>query len=232
MQGRSTLASCLHRINTNYYSQRHAVPEEERSNDNETVAVDLHPHWWSFAEPVAALVASLALAVLVFVVADGDVQKWLSVVTLLLIVGTAALVVVRYGRWATTHFVVTNDRVIFRTGIIAKSGIEIPLERVNNVNSAQSMFERMVGAGDLMIESGGEEGQQRFTDIRRPDLVKNTIHEQINLNERNVYREGLAPLAGAGADVATQLEKLEAMRDRGTITHEEFEPQKRRLLNS
>jgi len=126
--------------------------------------------------------------------------------------------------------VVTNDRVIFRTGIVAKSGIEIPLERVNNVNSAQSMFERIVGAGDLMIESGGEEGQQRFTDIRRPDLVKNMIHQQININERNVYREGLAPLTAGNADVATQLEKLEAMRDRGTLTPEEFEQQKRRLL--
>jgi uncharacterized membrane protein YdbT with pleckstrin-like domain len=199
-------------------------------NDNETVAVDLHPHWWFFTEPIAALLASLALAVLVFVVADGDVQKWLSVVTLVLIVGTAAWLVYRYGRWATTHFVVTNDRVIFRTGIVAKSGIEIPLERVNNVNSAQSMFERIVGAGDLMIESGGEEGQQRFTDIRRPDLVKNMIHQQININERNVYREGLAPLTAGNADVATQLEKLEAMRDRGTLTPEEFEQQKRRLL--
>jgi len=64
-------------------------------NDNETVAVDLHPHWWFFTEPIAALLASLALAVLVFVVADGDVQKWLSVVTLVLIVGTAAWLVYR-----------------------------------------------------------------------------------------------------------------------------------------
>ena len=28
-------------------------------NDYETVAVDLHPHWWHFAEPVSALVGSI-----------------------------------------------------------------------------------------------------------------------------------------------------------------------------
>jgi uncharacterized membrane protein YdbT with pleckstrin-like domain len=201
-------------------------------NDDETVAVDLHPHWWYFAEPVAALVGSIVLAILVFVVADGDVQKWLSLLALVLLVGTAIWLVVRYGKWATTYFVVTSDRLIFRTGIVAKSGIEIPLERVNNVNSAQSVFERLVGAGDLMIESGGEEGQQRFTDIRRPDKVKNIIHQQINVNERNVFRDvgfGQGPAAG-GTDVASQLEKLEAMRDRGTLTPDEFESQKRRLL--
>ena len=198
-------------------------------NDDETVAVDLHPHWWYFAEPVAAVVGSLVLAILVFVVSDGDVQQWLSVLALVLLVGSAIWLLIRYGKWATTNFVVTSDRVIYRSGIIGKSGIEIPLERVNNVNSSQSVFERMVGAGDLMIESGGEEGQQRFTDIRRPERVKQIIHQQINVNERAVFRDvGLG--GAAGTDVATQLEKLEGMRDRGTLTPEEFDAQKRRLL--
>ena len=39
-------------------------------------------------------------------------------------------------------------------------------------------------------------------------------------------RSGAAP----AADVATQLEKLEGMRDRGTLSPEEFEAQKRKLL--
>ncbi len=201
-------------------------------NDDETVAVDLHPHWWYFAEPVATLVGALILAILAISFTDGDTQKWLSLIALGLIIVSAVWLVIRYGKWGTTNFVVTNDRVIFRTGIVAKSGIEIPLERVNNVNSSQSVFERIVGAGDLMIESGGEDGQQRFTDIRRPDRVKNIIHQQINVNERNVFRDvGLGgPSAAGGTDLATQLEKLEGMRDRGTLTPEEFESQKRRLL--
>jgi uncharacterized membrane protein YdbT with pleckstrin-like domain len=200
-------------------------------NDDETIAVDLHPHWWYFSEPIAALVGSLVLAILAIVFTNDDAQKWLSLLALGLIVVSAVWLVYRYGKWATTNFVVTNDRVIFRTGIIAKSGIEIPLERVNNVNSNQTVFERLVGAGDLMIESGGEDGQQRFTDIRRPDRVKNLIHQQINVNERNVFRDvGLGQAGVAGTDVASQLEKLEGMRDRGTLTPDEFETQKRRLL--
>ena len=78
----------------------------------------------------------------------------------------------RYLTWATINFVITSDRVIYRSGLIAKHGIEIPLERVNNVSFRQGIFERMIGAGDLLIESGGEDGQQRFTDIRDPERVQ------------------------------------------------------------
>lgn len=200
-------------------------------NDDETVAVDLNPHWWYFAEPLASLIGSLVLAILVFALTDGDARRVLSYITLGLIIGTALWVIVRYAKWATTHFVVTNHRVIFRAGIVAKSGIEIPLERVNNVHSQQSVFERVVGAGDLMIESGGMEGQQRFTDIRNPMRVKNSIHEQI-VEYKRLVREGDSSggFAAPPTDVVEQLERLEGMLERGTLTPEEFEAQKHRLL--
>jgi uncharacterized membrane protein YdbT with pleckstrin-like domain len=137
--------------------------------------------------------------------------------------------IIRYLKWSTTSFVITSDRIIFRNGIIAKSGIEIPLERVNNVNFKQSIFERVIGAGDLLIESGGETGQSRFTDIRKPENVKNLIHTQMEVNQQRSFT--FHPPAGSGAvDVAGQLEKLEGLRDRGSITPEEFEAQKRKLL--
>jgi hypothetical protein len=34
-------------------------------NDDETIALDLHPHWWSFAEPAGALIVALLLSILV-----------------------------------------------------------------------------------------------------------------------------------------------------------------------
>ncbi|MFV0309690.1 MAG: PH domain-containing protein [Desertimonas sp.] len=195
-------------------------------NDYETVALDLHPHWWHFAEPAFALVGSIVLGIIVLAT---DAPDFLKYVALALIIATAIWLVVRYVQYATTNFVITSDRLIFRTGIIAKSGIEIPLERVNSVHFRQSVFERMIGAGDLLIESGGEIGQQRFTDIKDPDRVQNLIHSQMELNEDRMYRKDHG--ASSGADVGQQIERLEGLRDRGTITPEEFETQKRRLLD-
>jgi uncharacterized membrane protein YdbT with pleckstrin-like domain len=193
-------------------------------NDNETVVLDLHPHWWYFIEAAVALAISIVLAILTVAY---DLPNWLRWVCLFLIVASAVWLLARFLKWMTTNFVVTSDRVIFRHGLFAKSGIEIPLERVNSVHFHQGIIERILGAGDLMIESGAEMGQQRFTDVRHPERVTNTIHAQMDSNEDRMY----GGIRGANAiDVAGQLEKLEGMLQRGTITQDEFDSQKRKLL--
>lgn len=197
-------------------------------NDHETVAVDLHPHWWHFVEPVSALVGAIILGILTIAFTDSGsawrtIFGWISVI---LIVGCIFWTLARFAQWRTTNIVVTNDRVIFREGVLAKSGIEIPLERVNNVHFSQGIIERMIGAGDLLIESGGELGQQKFTNVRRPDRVQNEIHAQMEGNERRRFQN----MQSGGSDVATQLEKLEGMLERGTLSQEEFDSQKRKLL--
>ena len=198
-------------------------------NDYEELAVDLHPHWWYFAEAVFAFVVSIVIGIIVL----GTDESWLKWIALALIVASAAWLLIRYLKWATTNFVITSDRVIFRHGVVAKSGIEIPLERVNGVHFNQSVFERVIGAGDLLIESGAEGGQQRFTDVHNPDKIQNLIHSQMELNEDRMFKKnGTAASQGGagGGDLTTQLERLEALRDRGTLTDAEFEAQKQRLL--
>jgi len=195
-------------------------------NDYETVALDLHPHWWYFAEPVLSLVGSIVLGIVVLVFLDGDAARILGYVSIALIIACAIWLSLRYAKWANTNFVITSDRVIFRSGVVAKHGIEIPLERVNNVLFNQTVFERLLGAGDLLIESGGEAGQQRFTDVRRPERVQSLIHAQMEVNESRRFG-GAVP----GSDVASQLEKLEGLLERGTLSQHEFDEQKRRLLD-
>lgn len=197
-------------------------------NDYEELAVDLHPHWWYFAEPMVALIVSIAFGILLIAVDWPSSLNWLA---LGLIVASALWLLVRYMKWATTNFVITSDRVIYRYGVVAKSGIEIPLERVNSVHFSQSIFERMIGAGDLLIESGAEGGQQRFTDIKNPDKIQNLIHAQMEENVNRMY-QGQRSSSTPNPDVTTQLERLEALRERGTLTPEEFEAQKQRLLGT
>jgi uncharacterized membrane protein YdbT with pleckstrin-like domain len=196
-------------------------------NDYETVALDLHPHWWYFVEAILAVVGAIVIGIIVLSQTDNEGLRW---VALALLVVAAVWLLARYAKWATTNFVITSDRVIYRSGVIAKHGIEIPLERVNSVHFNQGLIERMLGAGDLLIESGSEGGQQRFTDIKNPDRVQNLIHSQMELNENRMFRGGTTA-AATTSDVATQLEKLEGMLQRGTLSQEDFEAQKRRLLD-
>jgi uncharacterized membrane protein YdbT with pleckstrin-like domain len=199
-------------------------------NDYETVAVDLHPHWWYFAQPVAALIGSMLLGVLAKIYADdaGTLRVAVVYFVIALIVASMAWVVVRYLKWTTTSFVITSDRLIFRTGVVSKMGVEIPLERINTIHFSQKVFERLTGSGDLIIESGGEDGQQRFTDIRRPDQMQKAIHAQKEAHNRRRFAVSNGDVGSI--NVAGQLEKLEGMLKRGTLTAEEFQWQKDKLF--
>lgn len=201
------------------------MPYPQRNlNRDETIALDMHPHWWFFAKQTAATVVVVVLSLLA-IPRDND---WVTYPLVVLLVVVGLWLAVRYLKWVTTNFVITSQRVIFREGIIAKKGIEIPLERVNNVNFNQGIVERILGAGDLLIESGGEDGKQRFTDIRHPEAVQNLIHAQMEAvaERRAGYGRSDAPVA----DPTSQLERLADLLDRGVITQDEFEAQKARLL--
>lgn len=196
-------------------------------NADENIVLDMHPHWWYFAEPASALVIVIVLGILQASKGpDGKTGDAIRLVIIALLILSALWVVGRYLKWITTNFVMTSQRLIFRQGVFAKSGIEIPLDRVNNVNFNQSIFERILGAGDLLIESGGEDGQQRFTDIRNPEKVQNLLHAQVEVTR------GRGPGRGPSqVDTADQLERLEGMLQRGTLTQAEFDSQKRKLLD-
>ena len=97
----------------------------------------------------------------------------------------------------------------------------------------QSIFERMLGAGDLLIESAGETGQNTFTDIRKPNMVQQIVYREIEAYEnRRVDRMAgsRGPIGPAGLSVPEQLEKLHQLLQQGAINRSEYEAQKARLL--
>ena len=196
-------------------------------NDYETIVLDLHPHWWFFGSSVSTLLGSMFLTLMLKAqMPSGFFESAVSFLGLAAIIVSGAWVVVQLIKWRTTYFVVTSHRLIYRQGVVSRDGVEIPLERVNNVNFGQSIVERMLGVGDLLIESGGKDGQQTFSDIAQPERVQNIIHSTIQ--SRGISR---GDASAGGMSVASELERLEALRDRGTITDDEFLEQKRRLLN-
>jgi uncharacterized membrane protein YdbT with pleckstrin-like domain len=190
--------------------------------EGEEVVRDLRPHWWFFAGPAGLLAASLV--VLVCVAAAFD-QSWLTLAAAGVVVAALAWFVGRYLKWATTNFVITTDRVVFRSGVIAKRGIEIPLERINTVFSHQRILDRILRNGDLTIESGGERGTETFFHIPTPAEVQNEIYLQLEHNQQQ-SRPQAAPV-----DVVAQIDRLDDLRKRGVISEAEFQAKKAQLLD-
>jgi len=212
---------------------------------NEVVKVDLKPHPLYFVGPALAVIAALILSIVFVAAWDVSALTWFSTVAIIV---AACWLLGRFIRWRSTYFVVTDDKVIYRSGVFKKTGVQIPLERVNSVNFDQNFIEQLLGAGDLAVESGGMGGPARFTDVRHPEKVQVLIHDAIEENATGVNpyaadmpRRTAAPAPPAGGpssplpppppvDVTGQLEKLEGLLQRGSITKDEFEAQKRRLL--
>ena len=234
-----------------------AFPERLLSEDEELI-YDLRPHWLTLVVPVLlTAVVVVAVGAAWVVMPAGDLQQPARMaVGVLGVVVLLAAVAGRVLRWATTHFVLTTERLIFRSGVVAKFGREIPLERINDVTFSQSLLERLVGVGDLLLESAGEHGQSRFSDIRDPEAVQLEIYRQMEANDRRragyaptqphpaVYdHAGQAPHAPqadrtptppsrtAGPTPLDALERLADLRDRGAVTEEEFQRMKRELLD-
>ncbi len=201
-------------------------------NDGEDLALDLKPHWWFFANHIFTGVPLLVVLILIFET-HGDVHKVLFLAWGVLALLWAGWLAAKYVQWSMTHFVVTTDRVLYRTGALSKKGVEIPLDRVNNINFHQTIWERMIGAGDLEIESAGRDGQSRFENVRHPDGVQQELYRQMEMHAKK-RASWSVPTAAAptapGPSIPEQLEQLAGLRDRGVISAAEFETKKAQLL--
>ena len=200
-------------------------------NDDEEIVLDLHPHWIYFARPGLALAAAVIVGFLDLVTWKGD-HAWADVPVGILILLALGWFGLTYARWATINFVVTTDRVIYRSGVVSKHGIEIPLERINTVFFHQSIFERVLGTGDLGIESAGEGGRETFANIRRPSTVQNEIYRQMEHSENSRFdRIGRGgPPPGHDDSIPSQIDRLDDLRRKGAITEAEFQAKKAELL--
>ncbi|WP_322767208.1 PH domain-containing protein, partial [Frankia sp. Cr1] len=171
-------------------------PESILTSDEEVV-LHLHPHWIRLVAPVSAFVVVLGLTLFgVLAIPAGSFQhpaQWV------LITAAAALLLFTSLRpwlqWITTRYVVTTERVVIRTGILSRTGRDIPLQRLNDVSFHHSFVERLLGSGTLTIESAGERGQVVLANLPRVEEVHTTLYRLVE--DIEVRRRGPA---GADAD--------------------------------
>lgn len=190
-------------------------------NPGEEVVLDVRPHWWYLAGPVVVSVLVLAGAVTTGLLQAPAAAVWAVVAAL---VASLVWLVARYLRWASTRLFVTTDRLIHRRGLLARTGREIPLEHLSDISYRQSILQRLLGAGDLRLESAGRDSAEVFTWLPHPGLLQNEIYRQVDAG-----RAGSS--GGRELSLAEQLEKLDELRRRGILTQAEFDAQKIRLLD-
>ncbi len=162
----------------------------ERSlGDGEQIVLDLHPHWRRLVLPMAAVPVTVGVAAFAIGIGPGGpVYDWV-------IIGAAVVLLMwisflPYLRWRTTRYIVTNRRVLYRSGIVTKIGRDVPLYRLNDVHFENTIADRLTGSGDLILESAGEQGQLRFTDVPHVEDVQRTVNRLSEEDDQRRRRPG------------------------------------------
>lgn len=189
----------------------------------ERIVSEFRPHWKALLPPLFFTLAALVvLGAMTVLVPEGTAK--LAAMGLVVLVWLL-LAVPPFVRWWFTQHVLTNERLITRKGVFHRSGKEIPLEAINDVSFSQTLLERVLRSGDLLIESAGELGQSRFTDIPDPESFQSRIYSL--REERVMALEGGGP---SPDDPVGRLERLARLHREGVLSDEEFEAKKRELL--
>ena len=102
-------------------------------NPGELVHLDLHPHWVVFVKPAFLSILLGIASTKVNQIGNASLKIGVTRVLIVALVGSISAVCFVGLKWYFTFFVVTSRRVIYREGVLARRGVEIPLERVNNV---------------------------------------------------------------------------------------------------
>jgi uncharacterized membrane protein YdbT with pleckstrin-like domain len=154
--------------------------------DDEDVVMALRPHWKEMVGPVLVLLVTSPVATyLATIVPEGSTQEWLR----LAIVVVAALIVLRFSvwpflKWLTTSYIVTDRRIITRVGVVARTGRDMPISRVNDVTFSHSgLLERILGCGTLVVESAGERGQLVLRDVPHVEEVQRDVYKLAEADE-------------------------------------------------
>ncbi len=192
-------------------------------NDEEDLIVEQKPHWIMLAAPTMQLLLLVGLAVIGVIVLS-FLPSWTALIPLVVVVVVAIRLAIRVGMYRSSRLLLTNERLVVIAGFFGRRVKEIPIAQISNLSYAQGFAQRLLMLGSLQVDHSGEAGRDIFAFVRRPDRIVRMISSQI------AKRSAIATSSRAYSPL-DELSKLADLRRQGSITQEEYEAAKSRLLN-
>ncbi len=194
--------------------------------DDETIVAEFHPHWRVLLLPIMWVILTVGAVLVALQYQD---PEWLvPAVALLSLVFLLGFGVPPFIQRQFTLYVLTSERIVVRTGVLTRNSREIPLESISNVVFNQSVFERMLGYGDVLLESSGETSTIRLEDVPDPEAFQSQVYATREQRSMHFSQGGDGP--AVPRDSTSRLTALADLHDRGKLTDEEYEAEKAKLL--
>jgi uncharacterized membrane protein YdbT with pleckstrin-like domain len=154
----------------------------------EEIVFEGRPVWRSILSfYLSGLVGAIVIGVIVGIAASTalGVAAWLVLFALVLLVG--------FIRRVETRYTITNQRLRIQRGILSKSVQQTRIERVQNVNTHQSVFDRMLRVGKVDFDTAGtDDSDFTFDGVGSPHRVVEAVDRAQREAGERFRREGPA----------------------------------------
>ncbi len=137
----------------------------------EDVVFEGHPSWRALLSfYVYGTIGVAVIGVIVVLVASVAVGVAIAVVLF------AIMLVVGFVRRMATTYMVTNQRLYIRRGILSKAEQQTRIDRVQNVNTNQTLLQRILSVGTVDFDTAGtDDSEFRFVGIAGPGRVVEAV---------------------------------------------------------
>ncbi len=133
----------------------------------EREVMSVRTHWKSLVAPVVLLFAVTAFgSFCAALVPDGPYRYGARVAIAI----AGGLVVLRLSvwpflQWLTTTYTLTDRRLVNRSGVLRRTGRDIPLRRISDVVYERTLSDRLFGCGTLVVSTANDAGETLIDDI-------------------------------------------------------------------
>jgi uncharacterized membrane protein YdbT with pleckstrin-like domain len=199
---------------------------------DEKIILLTKPHWFTLALPFLITIVGLIIGSII----EKSIRGSFGLFLILIVICYLIFKIIQRNM---NIWVVTNLRVIDEHGVITNNSKESPLDKINNVTYKQSFWGKILGFGNVQIQTAAEIGSTTYFAVEKPKELKDTITlMQEEYKETQIKKQAteLASAIVAGqkhnqTDVATELEKLWNLKQKGILTEDEYNNQKSKILN-
>ena len=146
-------------------------------NEGESVVWSTRTHVKALFMPAVVLIVAAGVGGYLSSLPDSHENVWLPLIWVV-----AGLVVLVYGvwpflKWFTTSYTVTNRRLTTHSGVITRTGHDIPLARISDVSYEKGLVDRILGCGTLVISDASEQGRVELHDVPRVERLQLKISD-------------------------------------------------------
>ena len=146
----------------------------------ENLIVKVHQHWIFIAKSLLVPVALLVVvAVADFtVIKNTGVHQLRTYVSLIAIAIAGLWLIVVWIRWQSISYTLTDQRIKIESGVFGRQSKMIPIDRIQDCTTRQSIFGRMLGYGRVEVDAAGAQGAEVLDHLPNPGSFRDQVFVQ------------------------------------------------------